>query len=102
MAVSPIIENFKLKLTQHQPTIRFTESSDLMTLLAYVRAGLGIVVCPSVLFDKNNTDLRYVPLNLNSQIPYGANYLKQSNKKTAIQSCLKAIKTAVKMTKNRW
>lgn len=99
---SPIIEKLKLKLSKKPLAIKFERCSDYYALITLVRAGEYTGIIPSLMYDRKNQDLSYVPLNYVEEIDYCANYLEKNAKKRRIQNSLAAIEQAVAVTQSKW
>ncbi|MCX2455529.1 LysR family transcriptional regulator [Lacticaseibacillus nasuensis] len=96
----PAIESLKYDLTSHQPNISYVEENDSSTLIAYVRAKMGLGIVPSVLYNKADTDLHYIPINTDQQLSYGIVYPTDSDRAELIAALNHQIKLAVNQAKN--
>ena len=99
----PAIESLKYSLNTHVPSISFSEEDDTSTIIAYIRAGMGIGIVPSVLYNKDDTDLRYISLVAKQVLSYGIVYAQDSEQPELISEVNKLVARAVNVAKvNFW
>ncbi len=99
----PAIESLKFSLNTHVPSISFSEADDISVIVAYVRAGMGIGIVPSILYNKDDTDLRYIPLAAKQILSYGIIYAQDSEQPELISEVNKLVAQAVNVAKaNFW
>ncbi|GAX06340.1 LysR family transcriptional regulator [Secundilactobacillus pentosiphilus] len=95
----PSIESLKYSLSSDMFNINFKEESDTSTLIAYVRAKMGIGIVPSVLYNKADTDLRYIPLNSDEKLSYGMVFSENINQPEVMKDVSRFISLAVRIAK---
>lgn len=76
--------------------------SDIMALTDYVLTNKGIGIIPSILYDKNDKSVRYIPLNCDIPIVYGLAYRKELDKKSYSNSLYNVFNKAVKIAASKW
>lgn len=100
--ISPIIENLKLQLSKIQTPFSIENCADYFQLITQVRAESYTGIIPSIMFDRHNQDLSYVPLVYSQKIEYCANYLQENRDNDSIQKSLQVIKKAIAITQAKW
>lgn len=98
-ATFPAIESLKFQLGNHDPELTYTEGNDSATLISYVRAEMGICIVPIVLYNKADTDLRYIKMATDQRLSYGIIYPQDANRQPLIQAVNQQIKAAVAQVK---
>lgn len=98
----PGIESLKFTIESKNFDIDYKEEIDSSVIIAYVRAKMGLGIVPSILYDKNDVDLRYVPLKSKQKLSYGILYPANSDKKREIQLVNKYIVQAINFSKTQW
>lgn len=98
----PAIESLKFSMQSSDTDINFHEEIDSSILIAYVRAKMGIGIVPSILYNKDDTDLRYIPLNTEQRLSYGILSLVNSDKKNNINKINQYIAQAINISKTQW
>jgi DNA-binding transcriptional LysR family regulator len=98
----PSIESLKFSIESRNMDINYEEENDSSILIAYVRARMGIGIVPSILYNKDDTDLRYIPLKTKEQLSYGILSLINSDKRKEIGLLNKYIISAVNISKTQW
>lgn len=76
--------------------------SDSMVLIDYIQSGKGIGIVPSILYDKMNGGLRYIPLDVNIKILYGIGYLKSTQNKPFNKTLIQSFRQAINISKEKW
>lgn len=99
---SPIIENLKLSLSKLDFLNKPVLLSDYYQLITQVRADNYTGIVPSLMYDNNNRDLAYVPLDYPEKIEYCANYLANADNMPVIQKCLKIINYSIQIIERKW
>lgn len=90
----------QIKTSEIDCTIKYI--SDGLTLTDYVLTNKEIGIVPGVLYDKNNSALRYIPLNCHIPINYGLAYLKTTQKNNYFKTIIKSFADAIEITKEKW
>lgn len=98
----PAIESLKFSIQSSNVDINYKEEIDSSVLVAYVRAKMGVGIVPSILYNKDDTDLRYIPLKSPLKLSYGILSLVNSDKKNDIILINKYIAQAINISKNQW
>lgn len=98
----PAIESLKFSIQSSNVDINYKEEIDSSVLVAYVRAKMGVGIVPSILYNKDDTDLRYIPLKSPLKLSYGILSLANSDKKNDIILINKYIAQAINISKNQW
>lgn len=98
----PAIESLKFSIQSSNVDINYKEEIDSSVLVAYVRAKMGVGIVPSILYNKDDTDLRYIPLKSPLKLSYGILSLVNSEKKSDIILINKYIAQAINISKNQW
>lgn len=98
----PAIESLKFSIQSSNVDINYKEEIDSSVLVAYVRAKMGVGIVPSILYNKDDTDLRYIPLKSPLKLSYGILSLVNSDKKSDIILINKYIAQAINISKNQW
>jgi DNA-binding transcriptional LysR family regulator len=98
----PAIESLKFSLQSSPYDINYQEEIDSSVLIAYVRAKMGIGIVPSILYNKDDTDLRYIPLKTDQKLSYGILSLVNSEKRANINIVNKCIAQAINISKTQW
>ncbi|MCZ3621845.1 LysR family transcriptional regulator [Lactobacillus mulieris] len=96
----PAIESLKFKLMTEN-NLFYEECYDSAAIVAYVRAKSGIGIVPSVLFNKNDSDLKYSHLQTNINLDYGIAYSKNNNDFDR-KKVFNLIKRSISIAKERW
>ena len=100
--ISPIIENLKLQLSKIHTPFSIESCADYFQLITQVRVESYTGIIPSIMFDRCNQDLSYVPLVYSQKIEYCANYLQKNCDNDSIQKSLQVIKKAIAITQAKW
>ncbi|HAT53849.1 MAG TPA: hypothetical protein DCW31_01105 [Lactobacillus sp.] len=98
----PAIESLKFDIRSQNKNVNLIEENDSSNLIAYVRAKMGIGVVPSILYNKADTDIRYVPLETSQKLSYGIVSATTSDKQDAIKKACKYISQAINICKSQW
>lgn len=98
----PTIEDLITQIKAKNINCVLKEISDSMMLTEYVRSGEGIGIVPGVLYNKMDSDLRYIPLDTNISILYGLAYLKANQNKFYNKGIIQALKQAIDISKEKW
>ncbi|MDF7638099.1 LysR family transcriptional regulator [Lactobacillus sp. ESL0791] len=98
----PAIESLKFSIRSSNKDINFEEVTDSSILIAYVRAKMGIGIVPSILYNKDDSDLRYIPLSTSQKLSYGILSSTKSDKRKAINVINKYIAQAINISKTQW
>ncbi len=73
-----------------------------LIISTYVRAGLGIGVTPSALYDPNSSDLCYLPFAPEIVAPYGVAIAKANPKNKQLEAAIADMNYYVQMVKRNW
>lgn len=98
----PQIQNLEYQLKNTYKIKNITKYSDILVLSDQVQIGNGIGIIPSVLYDKNDTNLKYLPLVSNIKIYYGIACTNETANKEPFSQVIRALKKAITIAKEQW
>ena len=70
--------------------------------MTLVRSDLGYGLVNSTLYNRDDNDLSYIPVDTGIKMNYGFAYLKNTKNKDVIKRLIPVAEKAISLVKNEW
>ena len=98
----PSVSRLTSLINKKAPRSRIKKVSDSGIILTLVRSDLGYGLVNSTLYNRNDNDLSYIPVDTGIKMNYGFAYLKNTKSKQVIDRLIPMAQNAITLVKNAW
>ena len=98
----PSVSRLTSLINKKAPRSRVKKISDSGIILTLVRSDLGYGLVNSTLYNRDDNDLSYIPVDTGIKMNYGFAYLKNTKNKDVIKRLIPVAEKAISLVKNEW